>query len=368
MGLTMDKPINLLDEPPVPPAAFFSLIDGSMHGLVRMACIAAAVKTGIFEELEAPCPVSALASRIDAREEIVSELCRVLGSLGLLEQSGGMYRNSSLASAYLTTSSQFSQVRYIEKTWRQSMDLFMQLPAIMRSGPVSYEKEHFFRDLSLPAMAENALAGRLQRTIRPIVNLPGFGSFRRMIDLGGGHGLYAIALARANPSLDAVVFDLPFVTALADDYIRKYGATRVKTVGGNFFTDDIGTGYDLVFSSSNPSGKSIEMLSKISSALNPGGVFVNVQSGECEQKDVYTMLEMRLWTLENTRRGEGHLTREQPFLTPGYLEALEKAGLSIVCKGDIRDDYHEGSVVQMIIAEKKPGPGPVKKGEKGETK
>ncbi len=361
----MDKPINLLEEPQIPPAAFFSLIDGSMHGLIRMACIASAVETGVFEELEVPCQVSVLASRINAREEIVSGLCRVLASLGLLEQSGTVYRNSPLASSYLVRSSQYSQVRYIEKTWRQSMDLFIPLQAIMRSGPVSYEKEHFFRDLSLPSMAENALTGRLQRTIRPIVDLPGFGSFRHMIDLGGGHGLYAIALARANPLLDAVVFDLPFVTPLADDYIRKYGATRVKTAGGNFFTDDIGTGYDLVFSSSNPSGKSIEMLSKISSALNPGGVFVNVQSGGSEPKDVYTMLEMTLWTIENTLRGEGHLTKEQPFLTPGYLEALEKSGLSIIYQADIPDDYHEGSVVRMIIAEKK-GPGPLKKGEKGD--
>jgi hypothetical protein len=365
MGLTMDKPINLLDEPQVPPAAFFPLIDGSMHGLIRMACIASAVETGVFEELEEPCPVSVLASRINGTEEIVSELCRVLGSLGLLIQSGTVYRNSALASTYLVRSSQFSQVRYIEKTWRQSVDLFVRLPVIMRCGPVSYEKEHFFRDLSLPAMAENALTGRLQRTIRPITDLPGFSSFRRMIDLGGGHGLYAIALAQANPLLEAVVFDLPFVTALADDYIRKYGATRVKTAGGNFFTDEIGTGYDLVFSSSNPSGKSIEMLSKISSALNPGGVFVNVQSGDSEPKDVYTMLEMKLWTLGNNRRDEGHRTKEQPFLTPEYREALETCGLTIIFSGDITDDYHKGSVVQMIIAEKKTGSGSGKKGNNG---
>jgi hypothetical protein len=366
MGLTMDTPINLLDEPQVPPAAFFSLIDGSMHGLVRMACIASAVETGMFEVLETPCPVSDLASRINGTEEIVSALCGVLVSLGLLEYSGGMYRNSPVSSTYLTRSSQFSQLKYIEKTWRHSLDLFAQLPVIMRSGPVSYEKEHFFRDLSLPGMAENALTGRLQKTIRPITDLPGFGSFKRMIDLGGGHGLYAIALVQQNPSLEAVVFDLPFVTASADDYIRKYGATRVKTVGGNFFTDEIGTGYDLVFSSSNPSGKSIEMLSKISAALNPGGVFVNVQSGDSEPKDVYTMLEMKLWTIENTRRGGGHHTKEQPFLTPEYLEALEKCGLTIIFSGDIPDDYHQGSVVHMIIAEKKAVPDSRSKGDNGE--
>ena len=32
-----------------------------------------------------------------------------------------------------------------------------------------------------------------------------------MIDLGGGHGLYAIALAALNPALEAYVFDLPLV-------------------------------------------------------------------------------------------------------------------------------------------------------------
>ena len=58
-------------------------------------------------------------------------------------------------------------------------------------------------------MAANALTGRLQDVTKAVSSLPEFSAFRSMIDLGGGHGLYAMALARLNPELHAIVFDLP---------------------------------------------------------------------------------------------------------------------------------------------------------------
>ena len=67
-------------------------------------------------------------------------------------------------------------------------------------------------------MAENALSGRLQAVIRVIINLPGFDRARRVLDLGGGHGLYAIALGMQNPGIEAWVFDLPDVVPLAGSY------------------------------------------------------------------------------------------------------------------------------------------------------
>lgn len=182
---------------------------------------------------------------------------------------------------------------------------------------------------------------------------PAFHSFRRMIDLGGGHGLYAIACTALNPDLHAWVFDMPHVIPLASRFIREYGATRVHTIGGNFFVDDFGRNYDLVFSSSNPSGKRIDMVPRIGKSLNPGGVFVNVQSTGRGDMDLYQSLEWQLWTIEGEKKGKTGNTRVEPFLTDEYREALKDAGLSILVEKDIKDDYHRDAFVRMIIAQKR---------------
>jgi len=99
---------------------------------------------------------------------------------------------------------------------------------------------------------------------------------RRVLDLGGGSGGYSIAFARANPRLEATVFDLPTVTPLTRKYAdtTKVGA-RVKTVAGDLHSDAYGSGYDLVFISAiahmNSPQENLEMLEKAHAALEKGG-------------------------------------------------------------------------------------------------
>src|SRR5271157_5867632 len=97
--------------------------------------------------------------------------------------------------------------------------------------------------------------------------------FRKMIDPGGGQGLYAIVLASLNPDLDAYLFDLPFVIPQAKACISKYGTQKVHTITGNFFHRWFREGYDLILSFSNPSGKSLDLLPVIVRVLNARGIF-----------------------------------------------------------------------------------------------
>jgi predicted TPR repeat methyltransferase len=324
-----------------------------MHGLIEIAVIRAGIEAGIFRELEHSRSIPDLSRSLGVSEELLVPFCNLLCAMGFLREEDGFYHNSGLASTYLFDGSPYAQICYLKKISRMVEDLWEHLPAILQAGPVSYTREDFFDGFILPSMAENALTGRLQRTVHAVCALTGFSSFRKMIDLGGGHGLYAIALAKMNPSLEAIVFDLPRVVPLADDYIRRYAAVRVRTEPGDFFRDDIGKGYDLVFSSSNPSGKSIELLDKITAALNPGAYFVNVQSDDEGERDPYSALEWQLWTLDHRPKGEQRtFTKEQPFLTPEYRDALASHGLSVLSEQKVRDDYHPRATVTMIIARK----------------
>lgn len=348
--------LDFLREPEEHPELFFSLVDDGMHGLIRFAALNAASTLHLFDYLEkGPGTLQELSRKTGIDEGLLFPLLGVLISAGVIVCAEGKYLNRPLASTYLVSTSPYSQNSHIHKNALFLEKIWACLPKRLTGKPLLIPRTEFFANLALPAMAENSLTGRLQRTVAEIAGMPDFASAGKMVDLGGGHGLYAIALSALNPGLDAYIFDLPHITALAERYIRKYHAARVFTIPGDFFSDDIGGQYDLILSSSNPSGKSAVLLSKIADAMNEGGLFVNIQSDNGDRDDVYHALEWQLWTLDDEEKGNGHYSREQPFMTAEYREAMVKAGFRILLEKEIKDDYHQGSSVRMVIAKKVTG-------------
>ncbi len=102
------------------------------------------------------------------------------------------------------------------------------------------------------------------------------GQYHRMLDLGGGPGTAAIVFARANPELNAVVFDLPDPIEIAREEIAAAGLEdRIDTMAGDFMRDDIGADYDLVYIANiihmlGPE-ETEALLRKARAALVPGG-------------------------------------------------------------------------------------------------
>jgi predicted O-methyltransferase YrrM len=102
---------------------------------------------------------------------------------------------------------------------------------------------------------------------------------RRILDVGGGSGVYTMAMVRGNPERTAVIFDLPRVIPLTRQYIQEEGlAAQVSTVEGNYLNDDLGSGFDLVFMSAiihiNSPQENRQLIQKGANALNPGGRLV----------------------------------------------------------------------------------------------
>jgi SAM-dependent methyltransferase len=101
----------------------------------------------------------------------------------------------------------------------------------------------------------------------------------RVLDVGGGHGGYSLALAQKYPLLTATVFELPRVAPVALEIIAQVGLSeRVTVQEGDFQKDGLGSGYDvaLVFGVLNgePPGGRPALIRKVFDALNPGGLIV----------------------------------------------------------------------------------------------
>ena len=98
----------------------------------------------------------------------------------------------------------------------------------------------------------------------------------RVLDVGGGSGAFAMGMARREPGLHAVVFDLPSVVPITSRYVDERGLSgRVTTAVGNYMTDPLPGGFDLVFLSavvhSNGADENAALIAKCAGALAPGG-------------------------------------------------------------------------------------------------
>ena len=97
---------------------------------------------------------------------------------------------------------------------------------------------------------------------------------RRFLDLGGGPGSYAIALAKRYPRLEGVVVDQ--TVTVAQELIRNHGLQdHLIARQGSLFTADLGSGYDAVLVSNVLHGFSEKenraLLKRVRQALRPGG-------------------------------------------------------------------------------------------------
>lgn len=100
---------------------------------------------------------------------------------------------------------------------------------------------------------------------------------RSLLDLGGGPGTYAIHFCLHNPKLRATIYDLPSSQRFAEDTIRRFNLSeRISFSGGDILTDDIGSGYDVVWISHLLHSKSPQaaavILEKALRSLKPGGL------------------------------------------------------------------------------------------------
>ena len=102
------------------------------------------------------------------------------------------------------------------------------------------------------------------------------GGARHLLDVGGADGTYTLAFLRACPGMTATLFDHPPVVEMARARLGAAGVLpRVTLVGGDFATDPLPPGHDLVFVSAiihqNSPAENLALYGKIHKALVPGG-------------------------------------------------------------------------------------------------
>ena len=106
----------------------------------------------------------------------------------------------------------------------------------------------------------------------------------RLVDIGGGHGLYTIKLCQRHANLTATIFDLQGAVEAIDDEISAELEGRVSTKAGDYRTDDFGDGYDLallfnVIHAHDPT-ENTALFKRVADSLAPNGRIVVLDQWE----------------------------------------------------------------------------------------
>lgn len=106
-----------------------------------------------------------------------------------------------------------------------------------------------------------------------------FRRHRRLLDVGGGDGSFAMAAARLHPHLAVELFDVPSVAARAAERIAAAGlADRVRATGGDFLRDALPGGADVVtlvrVLHDHDDEAALALLRRVRAALPPDGVLL----------------------------------------------------------------------------------------------
>ena len=341
--------------------ALHSLFCKASRHYKEFCAMNAAVRLGLFDALEEPLTLTGLCTACNLKLPAAEHLVELLCELGLLCRKEGYYRNTPLSALYLASSSPLFQGAVMRDV-QNGFALWERLDRVLREGPLDVMEEDFFENGMVDSLAAEILCGELQKTVDAVAAIPAFQQARSLLDLGGGHGLYAIALSRINPELRATVFDFPDIARKAEEVMAAHGADRVRFVSGNLFTDDLGSDHDVIFLSYNPGGKNPALLKRIHDALKPGGLFVtkHVYYGKGEgSKDRLLDLEWSLSAFkgvgkeDNIYRFSGDLSweayrdlLERHFTIKEILEADAFSGHPLAKFGDRLDS-------RMIVAVKK---------------
>ncbi len=275
-----------LSAPTRDPTPIFEHFRGSQSTELLTAAVA---HFGLFERLaDGAVERDALRGGLGLAERPFVVLTTALAAMGLLVQRGGKLDLTELSREHLLPGGEFFVGDYIRLAG-ESPSVVEMVERLRTNRPAGSEPEeggaaYIYRDDIESAMEEEAsarfltlaLAGRARNCAPLLAERLPLADRRLLLDVGGGSGIYSIALLQRNPGLRAIVWERPEVLKVAVEKAAEYGvAERLECREGDMFADPVPAGVDTVLLSNVLHDWDVpqcrELVGRCAAALPPGG-------------------------------------------------------------------------------------------------
>ena len=241
------------------------------------AALFAAAELDVFGALaDGPRTSEEVARERQCDEPAMRLLLETCATIGLLNRADGRYGNTPVVDAFLVR----GRPAYSANGLKYAEDLYPawgRLADLVRTGRPPMPPQTILGDDKEKTRAfVYAMHERAHGIGSVLPYLPDLGGRRRLIDIGGGPGTYAVALVKRTAGLSATVLDVPGVLEVTRELIDASGvADRVTLLPGDYLKTPFGSGYDAALLSGmmhreTPDGCRL-LLRKTFDALGPGG-------------------------------------------------------------------------------------------------
>jgi demethylspheroidene O-methyltransferase len=233
----------------------FDLCAGFVYSQILLAC----VRVKLFDVLaEGPLELREVAARTGLTVPAVSRLVRAAESLGLVaERRGGRVGLAMKGAALRGNPGALAMIEHHALLYADLVDPV----ALLRGERRDTELSRYWPYASSAAAAElgssqvaayTSLMAESQTLIADdIISAYPFGRHTQLLDVGGGDGSFLAALGGRVPEVRLQLFDIPAVASRAAARFSAEGpdgalAARVNVVAGDFTTDELPRGADVV--------------------------------------------------------------------------------------------------------------------------
>ncbi|WP_433017812.1 methyltransferase [Kribbella sp. CA-294648] len=245
-----------------------------VFGAFGYPAVLIAHKLRIFAMLaDGPASLAELCRATQLERRPAQAILSVACSLGFLENRAGNYHLTPVATRYLTPGGP----DYFGAYWdfmieNHKLFTFETLEkAVLDDAPQGHTPEWRMRQPDSFVAAMRSI-GASASTWPELLDLT---ENRMLLDIGGGPATHAMAAVRKWPNLRATVFDLEYVTAIAQEDVERQGLSdRVQMRAGDMWTDPFPAAdlhlYSYVFHT-QPIEKCGFLARKSFASLPPGG-------------------------------------------------------------------------------------------------
>lgn len=205
-----------------------------------------AVELGLFTVLaDGPLDAEAIRERLGLHRRSLFDFLDALVALGMLEKSAGRYANTPATSTFLDRRKPTYVGGILEMANARLFRFWADLTEGLRTGEPQNEAKSggdlfdaIYNDSESLGKFVAAMTGLSLGAGTALAGKFPWHDYGNFVDIGCAEGGVPVAIAKANPHLRGLGFDLPAVRPHFEAFVRKNDvADRLTFEGGDFFAD-----------------------------------------------------------------------------------------------------------------------------------
>jgi demethylspheroidene O-methyltransferase len=261
----------------------FDLVAGFVYSQILAAC----VELDLFTLLaNGPQTVAALAPRLRLTEGACDRLLKAAAALGLCQAlPDGRFALGQLGAALSGNPGVVAMIRHHAMLYADLQDPLALLrgeaatPQLQRYWAYARSADPGAAPPELVGAYSDLMAASQAMVAEEVLGACRLDRYHRLLDVGGGEGVFLSHAARQAPDLGLMLFDLPAVAARARARFDAAGlSARASVHGGSFLADPLPTGADIVslvrVLHDHDDEAALTILRRAHAALPPGGTLL----------------------------------------------------------------------------------------------